>query len=79
MLGNTIAGAFVAPVTRIANALESLAKGVTEHNRQAHLANQLAYLKMRQHKESGSWPNSDGALLVQVGTKVSAGIREQRR
>lgn len=79
MLGSNIAGAFVAPVTRIATALEKLANGVTEHNRQAHLSNQLAWLAMRQHKENGSWPNSDGDILVQVGTKVSTSIREQRR
>ncbi|WIF20558.1 hypothetical protein SEA_JFLIX2_68 [Rhodococcus phage Jflix2] len=79
MLGSNIAGLFVAPVTRIANALEKLANGVAEHNRQSHLSNQLAWLAMRQHKENGSWPNSDGEILVQVGTKVSTGIREQRR
>lgn len=79
MLGNNIAGAFVTPVTRIAGALESLARGVTEHNRQAHLANQLKWLEMRQHKGTGGFASGDGDLLVQVGSKVSTGIREQRR
>ncbi|MBM4570312.1 hypothetical protein GS534_24390 [Rhodococcus hoagii] len=79
MLSNTIANAFVQVAQELAKALLAISHALNERNRQAHLANQIEYLKMRQHKGNGGWPNSVGDLLVQVGTKVSTGTREQRR
>lgn len=79
MLGNNITAAFVQPVQQMARALSDIGQALNELGRQANVSNQLKWLEMRQHKGTGSFAKSDEALLSKVGTKVSAGIREQRR